>query len=175
MKKMIVVAVLIAAGVAFASSLSVPWFVDTGSNGAGFPPTNGTGVQGIVYLHNNLTSDMTCAIAYYSGTGMSLGPAAPDNTFTIPANSTVAFRPVADDPSTVGGGQESAVALAVPNRPILGTDVGDGSGAKKNGSLVVAWVGGAGDVQGLIVESTNVDGSPSGRLLQYGTLLPPGV
>jgi len=178
MKKTIIVAILIAGGVAFASSLSVPWFVDNGAVNAGFPPTAG-GVQGIVYLHNNQPGAITCAIEYFTSDGISLGPDGPDNTFTIAASSTIAFRPVADDPNTTltPGGQENPdTGNLVPDRPMVGIDViPSGTGLKKNGALVVRWVGASTDVQGILVESTNVDNSASGRLLQYGTLLPPGA
>lgn len=169
MKKvyMLGMVLVMAACFAYAASLSVPWYVDNAAVPGKVPPVSG-GVLGLVYLHNNLDEAIVCEIAYYSEVGVFLGPEAPDpTTFSIPALSTVAFRPYASDPIS-GGGQESDVAMAVPNRP---TDDG-----RKNGSIVVSWTtGGANDVQGIVLQTQNVDGTTTGRLMQWGTLLPPGV
>jgi len=178
MKKMMVVAILILGGVAFASSLSVPWFVDNAPANTFYPPRAG-GIQGIVYLHNNQTSDLTCSIEYFTSSGFTMGPAAPENTFVIKASATLAFRPVANDPvgtATPGGQENVSAGWLVPNKPTVGTDViPDGTGTKTNGSCVVRWMGVSTDVQGIMVQTFNIDNSASGRLLQYGTLLPPGA
>ena len=173
MKKLIALAVLVVAGVAFASSLSVPWFVDQPDTNVGCPPTDAATTVGLVYLHNNQTGTITCQIAYFTQDGYPLGPDAPANTFTIPTASTMAFRPVADDmyDATHPFGQESSVSKLVPNRPKISTIPG---GAKSNGSLVVTWVGLSTDVQGIYVQSQNVSGV-NGRIAHWGTLLPPGA
>ena len=186
MKKLTLVMLLLAvgAGIAYASSLSVPWFVDQGPTAANFPPDRaidgapGKCQAGLVYLHNNNTDVITCSIEYYSATGIALGPAAPNNTFVIPASSTVAFRPVATDPASANG-QESDVALKVPNSP-MDNPIETSNGtklAKGNGSLVVRWIGGSGAVQGLYQQAAYhmQPDSTIGKISYWGTLLPPGV
>ena len=148
-------------GMAFASSLGIPWFVDNAaeSQGAAWPPTQGT--RTYIYLHNNTTDDIVCSIAFYSAEGQFVGPQDDlntpydDTTFVIPALSTLAYAPVADLGSTGG---ESAAAAAIPNRPLP-----DG---KKNGSAVITWAGGPNDIQGMLATANT--------LLSYAHLLPPG-
>ncbi len=169
MKKLSVVAVaLIAiAGIAVASSLSVPWFVDASPAGVGYPPSQGT--SGYIQLKNNTEDDIVGEIVYYNGEGRNLGLEYPDNTFVLPALATTAFRPVAEDPS-----QESDVALAVPNRPrsadaetpIPNTDP-PLIDTRKNGSATISWTGGPNDVQGAMVQ-VGTNG------FAYAFLLPPG-
>ncbi|HUW62753.1 MAG TPA: hypothetical protein VMZ06_17230 [Candidatus Bathyarchaeia archaeon] len=169
--------VMLAACFAFAASLSVPWFVDTAAPPTKVPPV-AKGMIGLIYLHNNLDEDVTCDILYYSQVGHFLGPVAPAaTTFSIPALSTVAFRPVAYDPITAEGGQESAVALLVPDRPTAAPDAYQAGDEMKNGSIVIEWTtGGANDVQGILVQTQTVDTTgAASRLMQWGTLLPPGV
>ena len=178
MKKLsiVTVAVIAVAGIACASSLGVPWFLDNAPPLSGYPPSSGT--LGLVYLHNNTPDDITAEILYINSTGDLLGPWAPDNSFVIPANASVAFRPVASDL----GGQESATAAAIPDRPrsvdsstpIPGSIASDGSGevidTKKNGSCVISWMGAATDVQGMGLTVGGISGG-----LSYAYLLPPGA
>ncbi len=107
MKKLLVVALIVALGVSagYASSLKVPWWVDLAPVGAGYPPSSdfqGVGYMGLVYLGSNVDSDLVCSITYYSETGEELPRLDGDggNTFVIPAKSTVAFRPGTEDPTT---------------------------------------------------------------------------
>ena len=188
MKKLMALTVLAIAGVAFASSLSVPWFVDNAGSAAYFPPLPGMGggVSSLVYLHNNEAAELVCSITYITQTGVVIGPYAPDNTFIIPAMATLAFRPVANDPNTVQGGQESPEAQAIPNRP---SGTAGGNDGFKNGALFVQWVKGdlpgqgtlgAGSVQGFVVTSQYVPANRAGStqtagFAHWGTLLPPGV
>ena len=169
--------VVLAACFAYAASLSVPWFVDSAGT-PGKVPLVTTGVLGLVYLHNNLNEVVLCEIKYYSSIGHFMGPVGPDrNTFEIPALSTVAFRPCKDDPATSLGGQESPIAVLVPNRPTVapGGEVWE-KDAVPNGAIVISWTtGGASDVQGIVLQCQNADGGNNGRLTQWGTLLPPGV
>jgi hypothetical protein len=180
MKKLSVALLVMAlgAGVAYASSLTVPWFVDNSGPAANFPPLpgKGGGVSGIVFLHNNKTTTVTCSIQYFSENGINLGPPS-NNSFTINPSSTIAFRPVADDPNSVGGGQEAVSGRAVPNRPSNNATEIAAGGAKKNGSLVVSWFGDGGDVQGIYQQGQVVvqPDSPIGKAFIWGTLLPPGV
>jgi hypothetical protein len=128
MKKVAILALMLAMGLSMqagAASIGIPWFVDSASTGVRIPPTNGTTTT-IIYLNNNSNSPVECAIAYFDQEGNALGPVT-NNTFELPANATVAFRPVADDPATVPGGQESAVARTVPNRPQGATFANNGS------------------------------------------------
>lgn len=148
-------------GMAFASSLGIPWFVDNAPESQGFawPPTQGT--RTYIYLHNNTTNDIVCSIAYYSAEGQFVGPQdSPDTpyddtTFEIPALSTVSFAPVANLGPTGG---ESTVAAAIPNRPVPDN--------KKNGSAVITWAGGPNDIQGMLATANSS--------LSYAHLLPPG-
>ena len=148
------------------STVGVPWYVDMAGNAVGLPPRDG-GVSTLVYLHNNLPVQLTCLIEYYTQDGVYIGPVG-DRTFTIDPESSLAFRPVADDPASVFGGQEAAQGLAVPNRP-LGT--ANGNDNKKNGSLVVRWIGDPMDVQG---ESTTFASSNDIGPHTSAYLLPPG-
>ena len=159
--------VLFGASVAVASSLAVPWFVDSTKTGEGIPQAT-NGVTEIITLHNNTNALMVCSIEYFNGAGDSMGPAAPDNTFTVAPNSSLAFRPVADDPGPAidpanAGGQEGAQGVLVPNRPM--------PDSKNNGACVIRWVGGPGDVQGMIAHYQ----MKNGISMSYAHLLPAGV
>lgn len=165
MKKLgLVLTVMVAlAGVAYASSLAIPWFVDNAAAGAGWPPAakNTT----LIYLKNNTDDVLTAEITYFSAEGANLGPEFPANTFSINPKASVAFRPVVADPNgTLPGGTmnglESEAGLAIPDRP---TDVDP----KLNGSAVVSWTGGPSDVQGMLATTS--------LALSYAHLLPPGA
>ena len=197
MKKLLVVALIVAVGVSagYASSMKVPWWVDVGGPAIGFPPSDNT-LMGLVYLTSNVDSDLVCSITYYNETGEELvrDPAVDGgNTFVIPARSTVAFRPSTNDPNqeviaacdptnadydaefaarytppaglTGDNAQESKAGVVIPDQPAAAAAL------KRNGSLVVEWVGGSGDLQG---QYTQV-GQLGGKLLSYAHLLPPGV
>jgi len=75
MKKVMMMMVIMAlmGGVAFAASLSIPWFADNAKAGDGWPPKE-AGVATIVYLKNNTADPIECKIAYYSNVGDPLGP-----------------------------------------------------------------------------------------------------
>ncbi|MBI2425765.1 MAG: hypothetical protein HYV27_23270 [Candidatus Hydrogenedentes bacterium] len=169
MKKLAITAcaAVLGAGVAFASSLSVPWFVDN-APAANKVPGVAAGVTGMVTLKNNTPDTLTLQIAYYAQDGTALGPAAPGNTFTVVGNSSLAFRPGANDPDTATGGQEGTQGVAVPDRPTT-----DG---KKNGALTVQWVGDPTDVQGVVTYfQTTIDSNRGGyTTLSYAHQLPEG-
>lgn len=179
MKKLIVVTLMLSmAGIAVASSLALPWFVDSNKTATGIPPTV-KGVVGVVYLKNNLETVQTCSITYYTQTGLDIGPASPDNTFVIQPKASLAFRPVAYDPDTVSGGQESPTAgLLVPDRPPHGNSsllpAVPGNDDKVNGSAVIAWLGGDSDVQGIYV-STQSAAVGAEKIVAWAHLLPPGT
>lgn len=143
MKKLAVATAMAFVGVslAYASSLSVPWFVDNAELAQGIPHTfANTGrqsqVTGIVTLKSNRTDTVVCEITYFNQEGELLGPFAPNNTFEIQPLSGVAFRPVQCDPAAdvtdlvcddtgdgvpdragAAGGQDSGAGALVPKRP----------------------------------------------------------
>ena len=176
MKKFAIVALVLMVGVgsAFASSISVPWFLDYAEAGAGFPPN--AGITTLVYLKSNVDEQMELAIEYFNANGEALGAVNPNpnldtNTFFIAPRSALAFRPVRIDPAPntvvpwtgengIPGGQEGQQGLLVPVRPATG------SGNLFNGSITISWVGGANDIQGMVVFA--------GETLSYAHLLPPG-
>ncbi len=179
MKKLSIIAVLVAVGLvggfAYAKSMCVPWFVDNAANASSYPPT--AGVAAIIYLHNNLATPKECNITYYNQDGVEQALPAGGNTFTVPALSTVAFRPVADDPVSAGG-QESVLAQTIPNRPMAAPADG-----KKNGAIVIGWQGDATDIQGILGQAQAVAATGAyagkiagpGLLVSYATLLPGGA
>ena len=184
----LVLALLGGTTVAVASSLGVPWFVD-GAPAANFVPGATRGVTGIVYLKSNVNYPLTCSIEYFSQTGVPLGPANnttladQNNTFVIPPFASVAFRPVASDPDSTPGGQESALGMTVPNRPRTGVNsalatVGQTNDNKDNGSITISWTGDPTDVQGTFVYfQTFIPPAGDARFpttMSYGHLLPPG-
>ena len=181
MKKLIVVTLMLSiAGIAFASSLAIPWFVDATATGTKVPPTS-KATLGLVYLKNNTDSVATCSIEYFTAAGVTIGPPAPGNTFVIAPKASIAFRPVASDPSTNAGGQENpAAGWLVPDRPPFGNSsdiVMPGNDNKINGSARIEWLGGGGDVQGMfltIQSALQADQIPL-KIVSWAHLLPPGV
>ena len=155
----------------YASSLAIPWFVDTAPAANGVPG-KAAGVTGIIVLKSNRTDTITASIDYFASDGTEMGPFGAAATFQISPLSSVSFRPVADDPSSVAGGQESPAGQAVPNRP-LGAS---GPAAKKNGSATVSWNGGNADIQGLVTYFQTASDPSTGATVtfSYGSLLPPG-
>ena len=154
MKKftMMVGILALGAGVAFASSVTVPWFLDPGDNDGAYPPAAGQ-TKTFVTLHNNTTNELTCIISYVEPDGDPNGPDG-QNTFSIPASSTVAFRPYGVDPDTGDAEGQAGTPTAVPNANFFA------------GSGTIQWEGDPSDIQGRIIEIQN------GMI--YGYLLPPG-
>ncbi|MBI3118268.1 MAG: hypothetical protein HYZ00_06265 [Candidatus Hydrogenedentes bacterium] len=205
MKKYAIAAVvmMLGASLAFAASLNVPLFVDNAGIAEFVPNITGAGVTGVVTLKNNKSTDIECAIQYYNLAGDLLGPFGADSTFEIRANSSLAFRPVAEDPAkgitgptgVVGqnGGQEGAQGVLVPDRPrsVDSTTPIPGAGVidtAKNGSIVITWVGDDTDVQGTAgyfqtthsretaaTSDTGADTTDQVVTFSYTHLLPPGV
>ena len=174
MKKLTFTALVLMIGtVAFASTLGIPWYVDNGAPNGASPPIGkaAAGSYGqctMIFLKNNTGDALPCTIMYYSAEGAELGPFGTtsinkDNTFSIPANAAVAFRPVQDDPAAEPAGR------AIPNRPAGGA----------NGSIVISWEGTtATDVQGYAVSYQNwynTAGTATTRSLGWAYLLPTGV
>lgn len=152
----------------YASSLAIPWFSDNAPAANKIPGVN-NGTTALIILKNNRTDSVECSIAYYSAEGLSLGPNAPDNTFSIDPLASISFRPCIADPSSTPGGQESNAAVAVPDRP---QDVD----TKKNGSATISWVGGDSDVQGMVTffQTSTAPSDNSAVTFSYGSVLPPG-
>ena len=170
MKKYSVAIVILAVcvGFAFASSVKVPWYVDTSPAEGGNPPRD-NGVIGLVTLTSNADEIVTCQISYYSAAGVDVGiaPQYASNTFEIAPLSSLAFRPVMEDPDATcdppGAGQEGQQAVLVPDR-----NTSDG---QKNGSIVIEWDGDPDLIQGNVsfVKQKN------GLVVSYQHLLPAGV
>ncbi len=140
------VAVALLAGVALAGSVHVPFFLDNAAPGA----TEGT--QSFIGLKNTTSSDILCTVSYRLQDGTDVTPAA--NTFVLPANSAVAWRPGQNDPDAEG---------------TRGNSVPDMVGTVYNGSATISWAGASTDVQGRVAVirfSGNTDSSmytlPSG-------------
>jgi len=189
MKKMSVVLIMLVGSIAFASSLSIPWYVDNAPVNTGLPPTSDGGLS-LIYLKSTVDRVLTCEIAYYNADGAFLGPLPPNNTFTIQPKAALGFRPVADDPISgltspwggvgTAGGQEGAAGVAVPNRPrsANSSTVINGSNPpvvdqKKNGSITISWFG-------VGAEATDLQGSQMAwakggtTVVSFSHLLPPG-
>ena len=194
MKKLGILSVMICAGctVAFASSLGIPWFVD-GGPAANKIPGVARGITGIVTLKSNVDTDLVCEIFYFTQSGVSIGPAGntaiadSNNTFILPARSSLAFRPYRYDPDTVPGGQESPAAVLVPDRPTVGIgnlpdgtpeNVAKSNDGKDNGSITIRWTGNPTDVQGTYSSfQTFIPASGDTRFqttMSYAHLLPAG-
>ena len=168
MKKVLVVALMLGAGLAYASSLGVPWFVDNAPTGAN--PSLTTGDLGIIFLHNNHTEQIEVTVAYYTAVGAFIGPVTA-NTFLIEPQASLGYRPVKDDASS-----ESAAARAIPNRPRTTTPPNDN---KKNGSCVFTWLGPGSYISGMysIQRALTRDRGPGDttsiyKLVGYAHLLP---
>ena len=163
MKKFLVVAVVLAVGVsfAFASSLKVPWWVDSAPESTTNPPAANQ-VIGHIFLTNNLDTPLACSITYFDKDGNETGYQAaagqPDtNTFVIPASATWAFRPATD-----GGTQEGGAGAAIPNAP----------GTQGNGSILITYDGAGGALGGYYAYTKT---SATGAVVSYAHLLPTGV
>ena len=176
MKKVLVIALMLGTGLAYASSLGVPWFVDNAPTG--IHPPKAAKVEGYIYVHNNHTEALNVTIAYYTMEGAYIGPDGPDNTFDIQPNASIAFRPVQDDSI-----YEANAARAIPNRPRFtyppsNTD----NDLKKNGSCVFTWLGDSSFITGAywmcqigtsVVSAT--DPTEVYKYIGYGHLLPSGA
>jgi hypothetical protein len=137
MKKMFLLGAMSVAlvGVAFASSIAVPFFQDN-APATPFPPTTGTAA--FVGLHNNTDGPITCYVTYMvadatTGAGIDVTPEA--NSFTLPAYGSISFRPFATATNEGAGS-------IVPNM----------TGTKANGAATITWDGDPTDVQGRLTE-----------------------
>ena len=178
MKKFIVVAmVLTLGGVAYGSSIGVPWFVDFADPATKVPPITG-GITGLVYLNNGTAADITCSIAYYNPAGVFVGPFSPENTFVVNAGASIGFRPGKSDPNTVAGGQEDVNSgWLVPDRPTDFVIPGSTTGPDTQlwGSLRIEWAGASSDITGMYSQFQHVGGGiHEGKVMSFAHLLPTG-
>ena len=159
MKKVLVVglATIALAGLAFGSSLSVPFFLDEPSN---------PGFIGII----NTTSDaIVVGVDYRDGLGVIRTPGGTTATQTLPASPQVAFSPGRKDSVS-----EGTLGAAFPD--MTGFADVDASGtaatfvAPLAGSARLSWQGGPSDVVGRYV---GFFGGFAGSSHAY--LLPPGA
>ena len=166
MKKVAFVALLAASGLALGSSLNIPLFLDNALPGTPVASVAGTQVLCVVSLNNTTSEDIVCRLDYYSlegdhldnQTGTEINTSEnvwtqTNNTFIIPANSTVGARPVKDDLNEAftgghAGGQEGPAGNAMPDRPRYGA--AGSATSKQNGSIRYQWQGEANDVQGMV-------------------------
>ena len=162
------VMLMVGASVAFASSISVPWYIDNAANNTAMDPVAGS-TASLIYLKNNSSDTTLCSIAYNAQDGSALGPEEGLNTFVIAPSATILFRPVAvNDSDFAAGGQEGATTGAlVPDRP---RDVN----TKKNGSITIRFIGSPTTIQGELTANFK-PGSAGAQLVSYAYLLPPGA
>jgi hypothetical protein len=174
MKKLglVVVAMAMITGVAFANSISIPWYVDFAAADGTLPPAAG-GIASAVFINNSTGSDIVAHIRYFTQTGADIGPedhnsGGSGNSFNVPALSTVAARLAVDDEvqEASPGGRD------IPNRPLDG----DGNDGKKNGSAVITYVGAAGDLNGQITtwDSSNIGTGGTAAIYGYQHVLESG-
>jgi hypothetical protein len=155
MKKMALVALLAVGGFALAASINCPWFVDNAAVNSGLNQTASGAVLALIGVHNNTSGVIEARIDYYAADGTYLdynGGTETEittrlhvwsptyNTFLIDPNSTIQWRPVADDPNATATplGQESSSGVLVPNRPRYTSATNFEK--KTNGACVVTWV-----------------------------------
>lgn len=188
------IALVLTASFAFGSSVGIPLFVDNAPRFAGVPSSTPNKVTGLITLKSNVATPLTLSITYYNLEGDLLGPFGAAKTFSLAPFSSLAFRPVQEDPAlgitgptgVVGqnGGQEGSQGVLVPDRPISpdsSTPIPGTSppliDTKKNGSCVIEWAGGGDtDVQGQVSYlQTSLDGGGNTVTFSYSHLLPPGI
>ena len=136
---------MLGTGAAFAASLTVPFFLDSGAASGTLTPTAGSNT--FIAIKNNTGDDIIVEVVYTKNDGTDATPAL--NSFTLAASQTLGFRPFADD--AVGEGPGAGVPNATFNR----------------GSAKFTWVGDPSDIQGRLAEY-QTNGS-------FSYLLPPGI
>ena len=124
MKKLAIFAALmvVAAGVAFASTLNVPFFLDTSTNHA-------TGIAGFIGIKEISGSPRTVTVIY-SALNTSGNPTTQQVTFALGASAAVKWAPVQSNPVENAGS-------VVPNMNITGP-----GGLETSGSAEIRSAGG---------------------------------
>ncbi|MCP4639830.1 MAG: hypothetical protein GY851_05330 [bacterium] len=123
MKKLAIIAgmAVCIAGLAFAGTLPIPFFLDNGGlAGGGGVPSSGTAAY--VRVLNMSASPVVCTLSYKDTAGTAAGGPA---TFTLNAGQVKAWRPAADDP-VEGDGQAIINSSSVVGSATV-TYVGDGA------------------------------------------------
>lgn len=110
--------VVLVAGVAEANTIVVPFFNDGGS----LANVAGSGMRTYIRVKNIDPATITCAITYTDFAGLDATPG--DNTFLLGPKGTIAFRPVANDPTAEG--ENNPVPNAVTTGTTFGTFGGGG-------------------------------------------------
>ena len=125
MKKLAIFAALmvVAAGVAFASTLNVPFFLDTSTNHA-------TGIAGFIGLKEISGAPRTITVIY-TGLNTSGNPTTQQVTFALGANGNISWAPVQSNPV-------EDLGSIVPNMNIIGP----GSVKDTSGSAEIRSAGG---------------------------------
>ena len=152
MKKALVLSLMLSvAAVSFASTLAIPWYLDRANAGTGFPPSEFE--ASFCTIKNNVVEEpLLCAIEYFGADGSDFTPAA--NTFSIPANSAVGFRPCVVDKTTTG-------------QDYIPVKVEGASQQNRAGSAAITFLGNPSDLQGRLLQ-VNTTGSIAMYLLPAG-------
>lgn len=164
MKKIAIFAVVLVlgTGVAFASSLNVPFFLDNAAPlGGSLAPSSGSVT--FIGIKNTTSSDIVITLTYFvrnndpNDSGfITTDPA----TAILSANQGLGWRPGSDDPGIEGAGN------AIPD--IVSAEAALGGAASLNvaGSATITWEGDPSDIIGRLVEIKSNS--------QSMYLLPPG-
>jgi hypothetical protein len=131
--------------VALASSIAVPFFKDNAADDM----TSGT--ASFIGIHNNTDEDIVVAVKYMKDDGTDYTPA--NNTFLLPALSSVSWRPHGDS------GAEGPLGQSIGN--MTSTDTAAGG-------AVIMWEGAATDIQGRMVQMDITSGDSHAYLLPQG-------
>ena len=130
MKKLSILAAMmvVIAGVALASTLDVPFFIDSTTNGT-------TGVSGVIGVKDVSGTNQTLTVIY---TGLtSSGPVNQTVTFALGANQGIRWQPVADLGAAEGAG--SAIDNMTLTGPNGSPQIGGGARILGTASLVGAY------------------------------------
>lgn len=130
MKKLSILAAMmvVIAGVALASTLDVPFFIDSTTNGS-------TGVSGVIGVKDVSGADQTLTVIY---TGLtSSGPVNQTVTFALGANQGIRWQPVAD--LGAGEGAGSTIGNMTLTGPNGSPQIGGGARIIGTGAMVGAY------------------------------------
>ena len=133
--------VMTVAGVAYANTIIIPFFNDSGNNAGG---ESNTGMRTYIRVKSLDLDTIVCSIIYTDINGLSTSPA----TFVLGPLATVGFRPIADDSDA-----EGAKGAAVPNAS-GGTFDDPGIG----GAVIMS----AAEIRGMVSEENWFVGDPGG-------------
>lgn len=136
MKKLFAsVALMAVAGIAFGAALRVPFFLDNGATAPAPLAQPATGAAGFIGVFNTGTVALECAVVYFDAANVNRTPV--NNTFLLPANQGVSWRPAAID--TPAEGTSIVPNMTSPNN----LDTATAGTPPFAGSATISWVGGA--------------------------------